>query len=67
MSRIRFNTKQFRETRRSNKIRQWDLTKVTGVPQSKISLIENDFIRPSREERQKLQKGLETLVGKHGA
>lgn len=66
MSHREFNSQRFRNLRRHYKIRQWDLTRATGIPQSKISLIENDFVRATEFDGQRLQKGLETLIKKNG-
>jgi transcriptional regulator with XRE-family HTH domain len=40
------------------KMSQWDLTKVSGVAQSRISLDERGVIRLSEAERKALEKAL---------
>jgi len=44
------------------RISQWDLAKKTGIPQSRISLIENCYVTPKKEELEKLAKCLEVEV-----
>jgi len=41
---------------------QWEVAKQTGIPQSRISLIENSLVRPKFEELEKLAKYLEVNV-----
>ena len=39
------------ELRIRQKLTQWDLSLQTGIPQSKISLIERGYVKPSLEEK----------------
>jgi DNA-binding XRE family transcriptional regulator len=41
---------------------QWDLRKATGINQSKISLIEHDYIIPSDEEKAAIAGALRVAV-----
>jgi len=41
---------------------QWDLTIATGIPQGKISLIENGYIQPTIDEKNKLAAALDLAV-----
>ncbi len=40
------------------RLKQYDVSKQTGISQSKLSLIENGYVRPTDEERRKLNKAL---------
>ena len=42
---------------------QWDLRKATGINQSKISLIEHGYIRPTDKEKSALAEALGFGVG----
>ena len=41
----------FRTIRVLKRISQWELAKLTEIPQSRISLIENNLVSPKPEER----------------
>lgn len=41
---------------------QWSLYKETGIHQSKISLFERGYIKPSDEEKQKIAEALNVSV-----
>jgi transcriptional regulator with XRE-family HTH domain len=49
---------RLREIRVVKRITQFQLRLITGIHQSKISLIENGFIEPQDEEKEKLAKAL---------
>ena len=48
-----------REIRFKKRKTQYDITKFSGVPQSKISLIERGYISPTRKERIAIARSLE--------
>ncbi len=48
-----------RIVRAIRKLRQWDITEKTGIPQSRISLIENGMIAPKEDERKAIARALE--------
>jgi len=39
-------------------VRQWDLTLITGISQSKISLIERGFVTPSDQDKKSICEAL---------
>ena len=43
-------------------ISQWDLSQTTGIPNYRISLIENGRVRPKAEELEALAKALGTTA-----
>jgi len=45
---------KLREMRFKIGARQWDLALLTGISQSKISLIENGFVTPSDQDRNRI-------------
>lgn len=47
-----------RELRFRKRISQWELSRTSGVHQSRISLIENCFSTPTNDEKNKLAKAL---------
>lgn len=49
---------KLRETRVIKRVSQFQLRLLSGVHQSKISLIENNLIQPRPEEAKKLSKAL---------
>ena len=51
------------EARAKRRKTQWDLRKLTGINQSKLSLIENGYIEPSEEEKAMIAKTLGFSVG----
>lgn len=54
-----------RDYRKKNGFRsQWKLALVSGVPQSKISLIENRLIKPSTREKIILSRALSEEITK---
>ncbi|TKJ32435.1 transcriptional regulator [bacterium (candidate division B38) B3_B38] len=53
---------RLRETRLLKRITQFQLRILTGIHQSKISLIENGLIDPTQDEEKKLAKALGTKV-----
>lgn len=46
------------EARAKKRVTQWDLRKLVGISQSKVSLIENGFVKPSEEEKTAIAKAL---------
>jgi len=40
------------------RISQWELAKLTEIPQSRISLIENNLVNPKTEEREAIAGAL---------
>jgi len=48
---------ELKEARFKRRITQWSLSKITGVHQSRISLIENGY-KANEEEKRALAKGL---------
>jgi transcriptional regulator with XRE-family HTH domain len=53
---------KLREVRVVKRITQFRLRLSTGIHQSKISMLENDLIQPSQDEKQRLAKALGTEV-----
>ena len=53
---------KLRETRVVKKISQFQLRVLTGIHQSKISMIENGLIQPRDDEREKLARALGARV-----
>ena len=51
-----------REKRRSKNMSQWSLAQSSKVHQSRISLIENDLVGPSEDEKDKLSGALGVRV-----
>ena len=47
-----------REARFFKGLNQWDISVKTGIPQSKLSLIERGYIDPKEEEKRKIAKVL---------
>lgn len=41
---------------------QWDLRHATGIHQTKISLIENNYVLPTDDEKQKIARALGLTV-----
>ena len=54
---------KIREERFKLRMSQYVLTNLSGVSQSRISLIENELIKPSEAEKKKLAKALNKKVG----
>lgn len=52
---------ELREARFKRRITQWSLSKITGVHQSRISLIENGY-KANESEKRALAKGLGVKV-----
>jgi len=50
------------EARAKRRKTQWDLRRVTGIHQSKISLIERGYVDASEEEKKKIAAALEFSV-----
>jgi DNA-binding XRE family transcriptional regulator len=46
------------EARFHKKVTQWDLRLLTGINQTKISLIERGYVSPRDKEKQKLAEAL---------
>ena len=42
--------------------KQWDVTRETGIPQTKVSLIENGYVSPSESEKTKIAEALGLAV-----
>jgi transcriptional regulator with XRE-family HTH domain len=57
MSRIRARREALRV-----EFSQHHLAKLTGIPQTKISLIERDLVDPTAEEREKIARALQCDV-----
>ena len=51
-----------REIRAIKRITQFRLSLVTGIHQSKISLIENDLVEARQDEKEKIAQELGTMV-----
>ena len=49
---------RLREIRAIKRIRQFDLTIKTGIPQSRLSFIENELVIPKENEMKRLAKAL---------
>jgi transcriptional regulator with XRE-family HTH domain len=49
---------KLRETRVVRRVTQFQLRLITGIHQSKLSMIENGLIEPREDERQKIAKAL---------
>ena len=54
--------KQLKLTRIVKDISQWDLSQQTGIPNYRISLIENGRVEPKPEELKALAKALGTTT-----
>ena len=54
--------KQLKLTRIAKEISQWDLSQQTGIPNYRISLIENGRVEPKPEELVALAKALGTTT-----
>ena len=51
-----------REARFIKRKTQYEICISTGIPQSKLSLIENGFIIPSKEEKAKIETALNIKI-----
>jgi len=51
------------EARARKRKTQWDLRLSTGIHQSKISLIENGYVKPAKNEKAAIAKALGFDVG----
>ena len=51
-----------REARFFKGLNQWDISVKTGIPQSKLSLIERGYIDPREDEKKKIAKVLSCKV-----
>ena len=47
-----------REARFFKGLNQWDISVKTGIPQSKLSLIERGYVDPREDEKKKIAKVL---------
>ena len=47
-----------REVRFFKGLNQYDIALKTGIPQSKISLIERGYLKPKNDEKEKIAKAL---------
>lgn len=47
-----------REIRFKKRLSQWDIQKLSGVYQSRISLIERGYVRPSEDEKKAITDAL---------
>lgn len=47
-----------KEARFFKGLNQWDISVKTGIPQSKLSLIERGYIEPREDEKRKIAKVL---------
>jgi transcriptional regulator with XRE-family HTH domain len=51
---------KLRLKRLQKRLSQWDLSKMTGIHQSRISLIERNYVIPRHDEVMKLAAALKT-------
>lgn len=51
-----------RTLRKQFKLNQWDLTKETGISQTKISLAENGYVQFCKDEELQLIQAIKKLV-----
>ena len=51
-----------KEARFFKGLNQWDISVKTGIPQSKLSLIERGYIKPREDEKKKIAKALNCKV-----
>jgi len=51
-----------KEARFHRRTSQWDISVKTGIPQSKLSLIENGYVVPKDEEKEKIATALNCSV-----
>ena len=51
-----------REARFHKGLNQWDISVKTGIPQSKLSLIERGYVKPKEHEKKKIAKALSCKV-----
>ena len=49
---------KLKEARFKKNVTQWDLWKATNIHQSRISLIENDYILPTEKEKELIASAL---------
>lgn len=49
---------KLKEVRFFKGVTQWELAKASQIPQGKISLIENGYVKASDEEKRRLAKAL---------
>jgi len=47
-----------REARFFKGLNQWDISVKTGIPQSKLSLIERGYVNPKEDEKRRIAKVL---------
>jgi len=47
-----------KEARFFKGLNQWDISLKTGIPQSKISLFENGYLKPKKYEKRQIAKAL---------
>lgn len=50
------------EARARKRITQWDIRKQTGICQTKVSLIERGYVRPSDREKEAIAQALGLAV-----
>jgi len=53
---------KLKELRAYNRKTQWDLVLLTGINQSKISLLEQGYMKPTEEEKKKIANALSVDV-----
>jgi len=53
---------KLREVRNIRGLSQFDLRIATGIHQSKISLLENQYMQPTDDEKKRLAKALKSRV-----
>ena len=51
-----------KEARFFKGLNQWDISIKTGIPQSKLSLIERGYVNPKEHEKKKIAKALNCKV-----
>jgi DNA-binding XRE family transcriptional regulator len=56
-------TMKLSEARSKKGLNQWDIKLKTGIAQSKLSLIENGYVMPSEDEKDRIASALGVTVG----
>ena len=59
---MKYHLRPLRKVRMLKGLNQYDIACRTGITQSRLSLIENDYYEPKPEERQKLAEALGVSV-----
>ena len=53
---------KLREARFKKRYNQWDVSLKTGIPQSKVSLIERGYVNPNEDEKKRLARALDCQI-----